>query len=124
VARASFTWTGYTIPAGTVVLYSPFVSHRLADQFPDPGRFRPERFDPAGGATPAPYAYIPFGGGGRACLGAGFAMMEIRTVLAMILQRYRLDLAPGPPIRLAVRLTLQPRDPLMMRAIPRAARDR
>src|SRR4029079_1017745 len=94
-----FEWAGYALHAGDIVTYSPFVSHRIPEQFADPETFRPERFDPDHGEDPPPYAFIPFGGGPRSCIGAPFAMMEIKTVLAMLLQRVRLDLVPDRTVR-------------------------
>ncbi|MDQ6693885.1 MAG: cytochrome P450, partial [Chloroflexota bacterium] len=94
VALEEFEWKGYTIDKGDLISYVPFVSHRMSSQFPDPLRFKPERFDPVTGDKAPPYAFIPFAAGPRSCIGAPFAMMEIRTVLAMSLQRYRLDLVP------------------------------
>jgi cytochrome P450 len=117
-ARETFEWHGYTIEAGTVVQYVPFVSHHMPEQFPEPETFRPERFDPASGTPPGSYAYIPFGGGGRSCIGAPFAMMEIKTVLAMVLQRYRLDLLAGQTVQAVLRATLQPQHGIQMRVQP------
>ncbi len=117
VAREPFEWKGYTINAGELVTYVPYVSHRMPDQFPEPDVFRPERFDPDKGDDIAPYAYIPFGAGSRSCVGAPFALMEIKTVLAMALQRFRLDLVPGKRVEAIVRITLQPRYGLWMRVV-------
>jgi cytochrome P450 len=77
------TIAGVDLPAGTVVAPSIFLVHRRADVYPDPAAFRPERFlgpDPQGGT----YSWIPFGGGIRRCVGAAFALMELRVVLAEI----------------------------------------
>jgi cytochrome P450 len=74
------TIAGVDLPAGTVVAPSIYLVHRRADVYPDPSAFRPERFldpDPQGGT----YTWIPFGGGVRRCLGAAFALMEMRVVL-------------------------------------------
>jgi cytochrome P450 len=90
----------------------------MPSQFRDPFVFRPERFDPEKGDTVKPYAYIPFAAGPRSCIGAPFATMEIKTVLAMVLQRYRLDLVPGQYIEAVVRTTTQPKDSILMRADP------
>jgi cytochrome P450 len=117
-ARETFTWHGYTVEAGTLVQYVPFVSHHMPDQFPEPETFRPERFDPTTGTPPSSYAYVPFGGGGRSCIGAPFAMMEIKTVLAMVLHRYRLDLVPDQQVVATLRATLQPKYGIQMRAQP------
>ena len=118
IARESFEWKGYTIEAGELVTYVPFVSHRMPTQFRDPELFRPERFDPVKGDLMKPYAYIPFAAGPRSCIGAPFATMEIKTVLAMALQRYRLDLVPGQHVEATVRTTVQPKSGIFMRAHP------
>ncbi len=121
-AREAFVWQDYRLPAGTVVFYSPFISHRMAAAFPEPLTFRPERFDPAAEQKIAPYAYIPFAAGPRSCIGAPFAMLEIRTVLAMILQRFRLDLLPGQQVEMTLHTTLQPKYPIQMRPMPQDGR--
>ena len=115
IVREPFEWKGYCFAAGNIIMYSPYVSHRMPEQFPEPEVFRPERFDPASGETHAPYAFIPFGAGPRSCIGAPFAMMELKTVLAMLLQRFRLDLVAGQRVEATVRTTLQPRYGLRMR---------
>ncbi|MFL5591824.1 MAG: cytochrome P450 [Ktedonobacteraceae bacterium] len=115
IVREPFEWKGYCFAAGNIIMYSPYVSHRMPEQFPEPEVFRPERFDPAGGETHAPYAFIPFGAGSRSCIGAPFAMMELKTVLAMLLQRFRLDLVAGQRVEATVRTTLQPKYGLSMR---------
>ncbi len=113
-----FDWAGYTFHDGDIITYSPFVSHRIPSQFADPETFQPERFDPDHGEDHAPYAFIPFGGGPRSCIGAPFAMMEIKTVLAMLVQRFRLDLVAGQTVEAVVRTTLQPRFGIQMRPQP------
>src|SRR5438067_4550679 len=115
IVREPFEWKGYCFAAGNIIMYSPYVSHRMPEQFPEPEVFRPERFDPASGETHAPYAFIPFGAGPRSCIGAPFAIMELKTVLAMLLQRFRLDLVAGQRVEATVRTTLQPRYGLRMR---------
>jgi cytochrome P450 family 135 len=82
---------GYHLPTGTVVAASIAAVHHSPAIYPDPLRFSPERFL----ERPVPYTFIPFGGGERRCIGAGFAMMEIRTVLQTVLQR--IDLCPADP---------------------------
>ncbi len=122
MARESFTWKGYTINAGELVTYVPFVSHRMPSQFREPETFRPERFDPVNGDPIAPYAYIPFAAGPRSCIGAPFATMEIKTVIAMALQRFRLDLLSGQHIDATVRTTVQPKAGIHMRPHPQDGR--
>lgn len=115
IVREPFEWKGYTFDSGDIVMYSPYVSHRMPEQFSEPGVFRPERFDPTVGERHPTGAFIPFGAGPRTCLGAPFAMMELKTVLAMLVQRFRLDLIPNQRVEATVRTTLQPKYGLLMR---------
>jgi cytochrome P450 len=86
-ARAPFEVGGWTIPAGIHVVPCIYLTHRRADLWGDPTAFRPERF--LDGA-PEPYAFIPFGGGRRRCLGAAFATLEMREVLRAVAERFTL----------------------------------
>jgi len=81
---------GLDLPAGTTVGPSIIVSHERPENFPDPEVFRPERFlaDRNGGQTPAANTWIPFGGGVRRCIGAGFSLMEGTEVLREVFRRY------------------------------------
>ena len=81
--QADMTIAGLDLPAGTVVAPSIYLVHRRPELYPEPARFRPERFlgDAPQGGT---YTWIPFGGGVRRCLGAAFALMELRVVLAEV----------------------------------------
>jgi cytochrome P450 len=115
IAREPFQWKGYTFHAGDIIMYSPYVTHRMPEHFAEPDVFRPERFDPVSGERHAPGAFIPFGAGPRICLGAPFAMMELKTVLAMLVQRFRLHLIPNQRVEATVRTTLQPKYGLLMR---------
>ncbi|HYU76079.1 MAG TPA: cytochrome P450 [Ktedonobacteraceae bacterium] len=115
IAREPFEWKGYAFHAGDIIMYSPYVSHRMPAQFSEPEVFRPERFDPLHGEKHPPGAYLPFGAGPRTCLGAPFAMMELKTVLAMLVQRFRLDVIPDQRVEATVRTTLQPKYGLRMR---------
>jgi cytochrome P450 len=83
---------GFRYPPGVVLLASAFLVHRDPDIYPDPHAFRPERFL---GVTPGTYTWIPFGGGRRRCLGASFAIQEMKAVLRATLAHY--DLAPASP---------------------------
>ncbi len=82
----------YELPARTHIVYSPAVTHRRPDLYPDPSRFRPERWETI---DPSPYEYLPFGAGPRRCLGATFAAMELKVVLPIVLQQFRIVLADG-----------------------------
>lgn len=87
---------GREVPAGTLVIVSPWLMHRRPQSWPDPLAFRPERFlgsAPGGGARRA--AYLPFGLGPRLCIGRDFALAEMVLVLARFLGEYRLDVPPG-----------------------------
>ena len=102
---------GYRLRAGTEVISSIYHTHRLPEIYADPQRFRPERWQ---GFEPGPYAFSPFSAGPRACIGASFAMMEMKIVLAMLLQRFRLELAPGCRIDPAITITMSPKYGLPM----------
>jgi len=84
---------GWQLPAGVAVVPSIYLLHRRPDLYPDPDAFRPERF--LGDDAPGTYAWIPFGGGVRRCLGASFAQFEMRVVLATVLDRVRLEVDAG-----------------------------
>jgi cytochrome P450 len=79
---------GYEIPAGTRVVYSIYLTHRQPEYWPDPERFDPERFTVEQSRARPPFTYIPFGGGPRNCLGAAFAHLEAKVILARMLQQF------------------------------------
>jgi cytochrome P450 len=83
---------GHEVPAGTLVIVSPWLLHRRGDSWPDPLAFRPERFLEAGTTRPA---YLPFGQGPRLCIGREFALSEMVVVLSRLLAGYRVSLPPG-----------------------------
>lgn len=89
---------GFHIPANTTITFSPYVTHRRKDFWENPEGFDPERFSPERSEKIARYAYFPFGGGPRQCIGNVFAMVEAQLILATVAQRYRLDIVPGHPI--------------------------
>jgi cytochrome P450 len=102
---------GYRIPAGTNFFLLQWITQRDARFFPDPERFEPERWrdDPIRTGKLPRFAYFPFGGGPRVCVGAGFAMMEATLLLATIAQRFRLTLVPGQKIEPLFSVTLRPK---------------
>jgi cytochrome P450 len=110
---------GYAIPAGTTVIISPWVSHRNPRYFPDPTAFRPERWDNDFAATLPRFAYIPFGGGPRICIGNRFAMMEAVLVLATVAQRFHLELQNGQPVVPLPSITLRPKGGVWIKPVPR-----
>jgi cytochrome P450 len=96
VARRSlrdFEIGGRRIPAGRMVLYSPYVTHRLRELWPEPSAFRPERWLPRapGYVEPPPFASVPFGGGYRRCIGFGLAKFEIKVAVVRLVQRTALE---------------------------------
>ncbi len=99
VRERPFAIAGYEVPVGVEINPSIRAIHRRADLYPNPGAFSPERFlaDDGGGRGPDTYTWVPFGGGTRRCLGASFALTEMRVVLARVLERA--DLRPVDPER-------------------------
>jgi cytochrome P450 len=105
---------GYYIPAGSLIFPSQYLTHRHPDFWENPGRFEPERFTPERSAHRARYAYYPFGGGPRSCIGSHFAMLELCLVVATVAQRFHLSLRPGPPIEPMSMVTLHPSRDILM----------
>lgn len=105
---------GYHIPANSEVAISPYVMHRHPLFWENPEGFDPERFSAERSASRPRYAYLPFGGGPRLCIGHQFAMMEAQLITALIAQRYRLHLLPGFPVDPKPWKTLRPRQGLLM----------
>jgi cytochrome P450 len=108
---------GYDIPAGAILVLSPWLLQRDPRFWPDPERFIPARFAP--GMRPATYTYFPFGGGPRTCLGNHFAMTEMLVALAVLVPRIRLRHASDAPVRPELLVTLRPAGGLPMHVEPR-----
>lgn len=106
---------GYKVEKGAVITLSPYVTHRHPEFWEAPDRFDPQRFSAERKAQRPRYAYIPFGGGPRMCIGSNFAMTEATLILAMIVQRFRLDHVPEHPVELEPLITLRPRHGMVMR---------
>jgi cytochrome P450 len=109
---------GHRIPAGGHVIISPYVTHRLPTLWENPENFDPDRFSPEQVSTRPRYAYFPFGGGPRQCIGKGMALMEAHLILASVIQRYRLRLATDQPVQSQPTVTLRPRGGLPMTVEP------
>ena len=118
-ALADFSLGGYQFPARTSVFMSQFVMQRDPKYFADPLRFDPERFSPANEASRPRFAYFPFGGGARQCIGENFAWMELVLVLATLAQKWKLRLVPGHPVQPQPLITLRPRFGMKMTLEPR-----
>ena len=108
------------VERGELISLSPYVTHRNPKLWPDPERFDPDRFAPGLAEGRPKFAYFPFGGGPRVCIGNAFAMMEGRILLASLARRYRLRLVDGHPVVPQGRITLRPRYGLSMTIAPRA----
>lgn len=108
---------GVPVPAGSLVAIPPYLVHRHREFWPDPAGFDPDRFST--GAQRHRYAYIPFGGGKRACIGQSFAELETVLVLASITQRFRLELTASGIPQPTANVTLRPGHGLRMRLMHR-----
>jgi cytochrome P450 len=107
------------IPAGSLMSISPYVTHRNPNLWPQPERFDPERFAPAAVARRQRFAYLPFGGGPRVCIGNSFAITEAQVIMASIAQRYRLRLAPGHVVEPIGLVTLRAKNGVWVMLEPR-----
>jgi cytochrome P450 len=99
------------VPTGARIVCSHYLTHHLPELYPEPERFRPERWREI---DPNQYEYMPFSAGPRMCIGAAFATQLLKISLAMILQRFRLAIIPETRIDRIVRITMQPRQGLPM----------
>lgn len=81
-----FECLGHLVPAGRMVAYSPYVTHRMAEVWDDPLSFRPDRWAVG---EPVPYSFVPFGGGTRNCIGFTLATLELQVFAVRLLQRLR-----------------------------------
>jgi cytochrome P450 len=110
---------GIPIRAGSQILISPWLLHRHHRLWEEPELFAPERFAPERKERLHRFAYMPFGGGPRICIGMGFAMQEAMIILAMIARTWRLQLEPGHRVEPVARITLRPKNGLRMRLVRR-----
>ena len=100
---------GYHVKRGYTVLMSQWVNHRDPRYFPEPERFSPERWEDGLQKRLPRFAYYPFGGGQRMCVGSHFANVEATIVLAMVGQKYRFTLEPDAVIDIKAQITLLPK---------------
>lgn len=105
---------GYPIAKNSLILIAPWTLHRRSEAFPNPLRFDPERFHPDRKDDIPKFAYLPFSAGPRICIGNALAMMQMRINLALILQRYRLTVAPDYRFEPIYRFNTRPRYGLPM----------
>ncbi len=112
---------GVRVPAAAHVNYSSYASHRLAEVFPDPEAFVPERFTDGREAALPKGAYIPFGGGSRTCIGMRFGQLEVKAIALRLLARFHLELPGAYRLEIRQTPTLGPRDGLPMAVRERSA---
>ncbi|HEX2062266.1 MAG TPA: cytochrome P450 [Thermoanaerobaculia bacterium] len=105
---------GYRVPAGATIHIFPWLVHRDARWYADPERFDPDRWKGDFAKTLPAFAYLPFGGGPRRCIGHAFAMMEAVLLTAAIYRRFSLRLAPGHPVEPFASITLRPKHGMKM----------
>ena len=124
MAKAEFSLGGVEIPAKSICILSPYLVQRDARWFPDPEKFDPERWTPEAREARPKFAYYPFGGGARVCIGERFAWMEGVIVMAAIAQKWRLRLEPGQRVEPLPLITLRVKNGLRMIPEPRAVKAR
>jgi len=112
---------GYVVPRGSLVTVNTYALQRDPRFFEDPERFDPQRFARGWEERIPRYAYLPFGGGPRVCIGNGFAMMEARLILATVAQRCRLSLEPDQRVVPMQLVTVRPKESIRMRLHVREA---
>jgi cytochrome P450 len=113
--RSTVTIAGERVSRGTTVILCPWVTHRDPRWFEDPDSFRPERWAEPSMARLPRFAYFPFGGGARVCLGNTFALTETTLLLATLAQRWRFEFLPGQSLAPQARVTLRPDSRLRVR---------
>ena len=111
---------GYRMPAGTTALMSQWVMHRDPRYHENPERFDPDRWTAEYAKALPRFAYFPFGGGPRQCIGAGFAMTEACLILATVAQRFRMELSPGQRVEPYASITLRPKEGIRMSLVERS----
>jgi cytochrome P450 len=117
-AVEDFELDGYRFPAGTFLMFNQWVLHRHPDLWEDADTFRPERWDPLQGQKALPWAYFPFGGGSRICLGKSLAQLELFLVLPIILQRYFPRVLPNHVVEPLPLITLRSKNGMPVRLEP------
>jgi len=118
-----FHFKGYTVKAGKYVCASPRVSHRIADVFPDPEKFDPDRYSEARQEDAKPFSWIAFGGGKHKCTGNAFAMLQLKAIFSLLLRRYTFELIDDQDAYQDdfTQMVVQPVSPCRVRYIKRTA---
>lgn len=110
--------SGYHIPAGSRLALTQYVTHRHPDFWENPDTFEPERFSTERSKDRHEFAFFPFAGGGRQCLGKNLALLETQIILAMLIQRYHFEVEPGTKVIREPQLAMRIKDGLFMRLRP------
>jgi cytochrome P450 len=111
--------SGRRVPKGTQVAIMPWILHRHQTLWDEPGRFDPDRFSPENSSGRDRFAWLPFGGGPRICIGASLALTEASLILATVAQRFKFGFVEDQQIKLKARITLRPRDGIKLTVMPR-----
>ena len=111
LATRNFELEGQPLPEGTWVVMSPYITHRIPDVFPEPYKFRPERWL---SIHPSAYEFMPFSGGPRYCIGASLAMLQLKIAMSILLKRFRFTLKPGTKVDCAGMNAIRPKRGLPM----------
>jgi cytochrome P450 len=113
-AIADYPVGPYVAAARSILIMSPYIIQRDARYYAEPERFNPDRWTPEFKASLPKFAYFPFGGGPRQCIGETFAWMELILIVATIAQRWDLRLVPGHPVELQPLITLRAKHGMRM----------
>jgi len=122
-AREEVTIGDYQLARGSLLFICPYIIQHNSELFEQPEAFFPERFSKQNEKRIPHFAYIPFGGGPRSCIGARFATMAMKLTLVMVAQQYKLALTPGQKVEIQPLLSLRPKDGMRVsvsRRVPRA----
>jgi cytochrome P450 len=113
-ALSDFKVGNYLVPAGATVMLCQFLVHRDARYFPEPDRFYPQRWSEPSHPSRPKFAFFPFGGGQRGCIGESFAWMEGMLILATLASNWRLALVNGQRVKMQPLITLRPKNGMKM----------
>jgi cytochrome P450 len=111
LAMQDFELDSHRFPRGTWILMSPYITHRIPDVFPEPYKFRPERWL---SIHPSAYEFMPFSAGPRYCIGTSLALMQLKIALTILFKRYRFALKPGTNVDCAGFNSIRPKHGLPM----------
>ena len=111
---SSFEYNGYVFPKGTWIANSPWVSHRIPGVFTDPERFDPDRFGPGREEDKKQFTFVSFGGGRHKCLGNAFALLQVKTIFAVLLRGFEFELMHDPIVPQSG-LVMGPKKPFRVR---------